>query len=85
MSTFSGKRRARSTLTVSPAVEKTRSEGVEEAWTHKYLLAKLANTGIWSLFCHHHWIGSTELTTPGMLRYACSSLLTFSDMVGLLK
>lgn len=36
MSAFSGCIRERSAQIVSPAVEKTRSLGVEEAWTHKY-------------------------------------------------
>lgn len=42
MSAFSGHRQAqaRSWLMVSPAVEKVRSEGVDDACTQRYLVAK---------------------------------------------
>ena len=40
MSAFSGRILELSALMVSPAVENTLSEGVEEAWAHKYFLQK---------------------------------------------
>ena len=40
MSAFSGSKRDRSAQIVFPAVENTRSLGVEEAWTHKYEKAR---------------------------------------------
>lgn len=72
MSAFSGEIDARS------ALWETRSEGVEEACTHRYLGAMFASTGIRSLFSHHHVIGSTEDSTAGRLLYKSISLLIFS-------
>ena len=47
--------------------EYTLSDGVEDACTQRYFLAKLASMGIWSLFCHHHRRGLTELRIAGKL------------------
>lgn len=40
LSAFSGSKCDRSAQIVFPAVENTRSQGVEEAWTHKYEKAR---------------------------------------------
>ena len=45
MSAFSGSKRDRSAQIVFPAVEITRSLGVEEAWTHKYEKARHDSKG----------------------------------------
>lgn len=53
MLAFSGRIRDRSGLRVSPAVENTLSDGVEDAWTHRYFSAKADSIGNVSLFIHH--------------------------------
>lgn len=57
MSAFSGSRQARSWLIVFPAVENVRSDGVEEACTQRYLLAKTYKIGRVSFMFHHHATG----------------------------
>ena len=45
MSDLSGNRQARSWLIVSPAIKQVRSDGVANAWTQRYLAAKLDSAG----------------------------------------
>ena len=59
ISALSGNRQARSWLIVSPAVEKVRSDGVADAWTQRYLAAKLDSAGRVPLMSHHQVTGST--------------------------
>ena len=50
MFALSGRIQDLSGLRVSPAVENTLSEGVDDAWTQRYFSARADNTGNVSLF-----------------------------------
>ena len=52
-------------LKISPATEKTLSDGTLVAGIHKYLLESLYNVGNFSLFCFHQVNASNFLFTTG--------------------
>lgn len=80
ISAFSGRILERSALMVSPAVENTLSEGIDDAWAHKYVCATLCRSGKVSLFCHHHRTGSEDMGTAGRPLYIFISKSTCSPM-----
>ena len=55
--TCSGVRRVRSRFTVSPAAEKTRSDGTEVAGVHRLHCANLASLGYLSALFFHQSVG----------------------------
>lgn len=57
MSTFSGERLALCAVTMSPAVENTRSLGTDVAGTPRKDLANLAKWGNWLSLSFHHASG----------------------------
>ena len=73
MSAFSGRMRDLSGLMVSPAVENTLSDGVEDACTHRNPSASLDSRGRVSLLFHHHRVALSLQGTGGRLLYSWSS------------
>ena len=67
MFALSGRIRDLSGLRVSPAVENTLSEGVEEAWTQRYFSARDDNSGNASLFFHHQKLALSLVGMGGRL------------------
>lgn len=78
MSAFPGHRLALSRLIVSPAVENVRSDGVDDAWTHRYLAGKSDNNGKVSFTLHHQVTGLTDVRVDGSPLYRSISFWTFS-------
>lgn len=67
MFALSGRIQDLSGVTVSPAVENTLLEGVEDAWTQTYLSARADNTGNVSLFLHHQRLALSLVGLGGRL------------------
>ncbi len=74
MSAFSGRMCDLSGLIVSPAVEKTLSLRVEEAFTHRHERARPNSKGYVSLLFHYQRAGSSEVMIGDMSLYISSSL-----------
>lgn len=62
-----------------PAVEKTRSEGVEVAGAAKYFFANLDNVGNLDEFCAHQFSGLELFDISAFLKYDSNSLLSFDE------
>lgn len=73
MSTFSGERRERLALTISPAVENTLSLATEVPGTQRYLLACFETQGnlCWCNF--HHWNGLPSIWSDSAALYNATS------------
>ena len=56
-------------MTISPAVEKTLSEGTEVAGIQRYFFAKMANEGYLSLSCLHQVKGFPVAFIDGSFLY----------------
>ena len=67
MFALSGRIRDLSGLRMSPAVENTLSEGVEDAWTQRYFSARADNTGNVSLFFHYQRLALSLVGMGGRL------------------
>ena len=84
ISAFSERRRALSRLIVSPAVEKVRSDGVEDAWGHKYLALSSNKIGKVSFLSNHQITVFVEVNTSDRLLYSSNSFLVLSASVRVL-
>jgi hypothetical protein len=67
MFALSGRIQDLSGLRVSPAVENTLSEGVDDAWTQRYFSARADNTGNVSLFFHYQRLALSLVGMGGRL------------------
>ena len=73
MSAFSGRIRDLSGLIVSPAVENTLSDGVEDAQTHRWDSARPDSRGKVSLWFHHQRVPLFVEGIEGRLLYNWTS------------
>lgn len=65
---------------MSPAVEKTLSCGVDDAWIHRYELESLDRRGSVSRLSHHQARASSDVGTAGRFLYNCISCWTLSGI-----
>ena len=69
---------------MSPAVERVRSAGVEDAWGHKYLALSSKKIGKVSFLSNHQITVFVEVNTSDRLLYSSNSFLVLSASVRVL-
>jgi len=79
LSTFSAKRRDLLAVTMSPAVEKTRSLGTDVPWTARLRWANLAMCGYLCSLLFHHASGSSSTEMQPVALYEVTSSWMMSD------